>query len=430
MSSCTLEDTALSTADSLRQYMDIPIGDDIDDALQIWHDGRDSATAATVEVDLENQLILRWTDSGGADSHTFDLTDAAQDTMGELVTEINTNANTPAWSAIIKCPSDRVSADLVVLNEVNALLQAEAKTLEYVDNCDLVSLINIASDRVFRYTDRYIKAAEHSQFVKVRHDGRILVKHYPLIEVRRVAPGRRGVLKVKNTGSVSTDVSALVSLTGTSLVLKRVGGALAANTDTIDLATEETLTAVVAAIIAAGNGWTASLLDDTFGDMPSSYLLASGALEAYQTDAQLNAAAAASTGYEVDWDAGLISIREGNGRFGSDLLRWSRPDAWVGGGADPVGDSMFSSHPTFGYNASPVEWFVEYRGGYETVPCEIEWITNETARQLRLLKDVNPSLESENLGDLEKKFRSGTDIDSGLASSLRDKLAHWANRWF
>jgi len=430
MSSCTLDATALSTADSLRQYLDIPIGDDLDDALQVWHDGRNVATLATVEVNLNKELILKWDDAGGSTTHTIDLTDTDSDTMGEVVTEINTHVDTPAWNAILKCPSDRASADLVVLNAVDALTQSNAKTLEYVDNCELVSLINIASDRIFRYINRYIKAAEHTEFVNVRHDGKIIVKHYPLIQVRRVAQGRRGVVKVKNTGSVSTDISALVSLTGTSLVLKRVGGSPAPSDVTVDLSTEDTLTKVVNAIAAAGNGWTASLSDSTLGGMPSSWLIASGALYAYKTEVELDAAEQSSSGYTVDWDSGLIEVASGGGRFGGSILGQSSRDIFSGGGGGAASDSMYSSHPTFAYNAAPVEWFVEYRGGYETVPCEIEWICNEIARELRLLKNVNVTLEEEELGDLRKKFRSGSDIDSGLRSSLRDKLAHWANRWF
>lgn len=81
-------------------------------AMSIYHDKSDSATAATVEV-TATTMVLIVTDGANAGTTTYTFSDAASNTVGELVTAIN--ALDKGWVAELLDESARDSATLEVL---------------------------------------------------------------------------------------------------------------------------------------------------------------------------------------------------------------------------------------------------------------------------------------------------------------------------
>jgi hypothetical protein len=93
----------------------------------------------------------------------------------------------------------------------------------------------------------------------------LILRQYPIISVSRVAVGRRNVIGVKNTARYST---ASVSVVSTGIALSKDGVA----DETITFAAYTTMSAVVSAINALGNGWVAELQGSDYGSFASTEL--------------------------------------------------------------------------------------------------------------------------------------------------------------
>jgi len=125
---------------------------------------------------------------------------------------------------------------------------------------DVEGLVSDYCRRVFEETSYRLERYDSS-------GGSIInLNNYPITAVDRVAVWIIGVMKVRNTNSTST---ATVSVTTTGLRLVLDGTA-----DTsVTFASNTTVTAVVAAINALGNGWEAEILSSVYGSVKSTELI-------------------------------------------------------------------------------------------------------------------------------------------------------------
>ena len=90
MAACTIDTYALLSLDDAKSYLGLTDDELQEDAFTIYNDESDSATAATVQL-LNNTLTLVVTTGANAGPATYDLTAAANDTLGELTAAIITN---------------------------------------------------------------------------------------------------------------------------------------------------------------------------------------------------------------------------------------------------------------------------------------------------------------------------------------------------
>lgn len=94
----------------------------------------------------------------------------------------------------------------------------------------------------------------------------LYLKNYPVTALIRLAIGRLNVIQVYNTAEYST---ASVSITSTGIVVEKNG----TSDSTVLFATYDTMTKVVAAIIALSSGWYAALSNSDYGSYASTELI-------------------------------------------------------------------------------------------------------------------------------------------------------------
>lgn len=146
--------------------------------------------------------------------------------------------------------------------------QTITSDIESGDPSQVVSSIKDSSEKfISEYCNRVF---EETSYRLERYDGPrrsiLQLKNYPITAVDRVAINTLDVISVKNTNTTST---ATVSVTTTGLRLVLDGTADA----TITFAANATMSAIVAAINALGNGWTASLSSSIYGSFKSNELI-------------------------------------------------------------------------------------------------------------------------------------------------------------
>ena len=132
------------------------------------------------------------------------------------------------------------------------------ETLTYLDEIGSNNEDRIQD--VLTETEKYVstfcrRTFESTSYSLERYNGKgykvINLKQYPVTVVDRVAVGTRNAIEIKNT---NTGSSASVSVNSTGLRLVLDGTA----DETVLFATYKTITTVVAAVNALGDGWSAS----------------------------------------------------------------------------------------------------------------------------------------------------------------------------
>lgn len=146
--------------------------------------------------------------------------------------------------------------------------------IDVTDNSE-DDVINAILTPVDKWVKEYCQRDfESTSYTKELYDGKgevyLFLKQYPIISVERLAVGTINGIKVHNASSDAT--RAVVTVNSTGLVLTITGGANAGS-DTLTFAANATLTLLVAAIIALGKNWTASVVTSSYAGHTSSELL-------------------------------------------------------------------------------------------------------------------------------------------------------------
>jgi hypothetical protein len=214
------------------------------------------------------------------------------------------------------------------------------------------------------------------------HHRAMWLPNYPITALRRCCVDRRDCLTIVNT---SPDAAyAVISASATALTLIVAGGASAGNSSLL-FAAYTTIATLAAAINALGSNWSATIPAGA-SPWPSREIrpvMSAGCLNAAYT---LDCAGSPVQDLEVDETSGRI---------------W-RQAGW------PQGKRNI---------------FVDYTGGFTTVPAEIEQICIEMVK--RLLDDIegDQNLKDQTFGGLTWHSKSiierGADLQSALALHRR-----------
>lgn len=139
-----------------------------------------------------------------------------------------------------------------------------------VEAGDPTQIVSSIKDEVEEFVSGYCnRTFESTAYRLERYDGGnqiINLYNYPVTAVDRVATFTLNVIRIMNSNDYST-ATVSVNTDGLRLVLDGTADT------TITFASNATMTAVVAAVNALGNGWTAELLSSTYANFKSTELI-------------------------------------------------------------------------------------------------------------------------------------------------------------
>ena len=130
--------------------------------------------------------------------------------------------------------------------------------------------ISAIQDGVEKFIKNYCRndfeETDYTEYYDGKGSAYLHLKHYPVINVTRLALGRRTAIRVKNTDAYT---SATISVNSTGLIMTKNG----VSDITVTFATYATMSAVVSAINALANGWSATIQSSSFSNFKSSELV-------------------------------------------------------------------------------------------------------------------------------------------------------------
>jgi hypothetical protein len=238
-------------------------------------------------------------------------------------------------------------ADLITLARAKYNIH---RTTTAAEDTTLTELIKACSSAIEKYCRRQFDSQEFDELYPGNPSQSLLLRHFPLTKVSRVAYDPTTVLTVKNTAA-STNQRATVRVTATGLELIRVASGTVTTDTTVTWAGNATLNAVASAVTALGNGWLGQV-KGSYGSWRSADLRDfQGHLNALNIEAPLKIHLQELTEYDIDDKRGWL-IRGSSPAFPGDNLSWSG-----------------------GHNY----WRVIYTAGWSTVPEDVqeacaEWV--------------------------------------------------------
>jgi hypothetical protein len=266
-------------------------------------------------------------------------------------------------------------------------LITRARALQNLNNLTPTSaegtLLDNLVSAVSRAVEAYCRRTFDEQSFDELYDGgpaeELLLRHYPVLRVERVAHTPSPVLRITNTAAGNQ--RATVRVTDTGLVLTRV----ASGTTTMNsraFADYVTLSALAAAVTALANGWSAAVVSGTDGARASADLRAlQGAFNAKDTDAELRLHIDELIAFDVDAERGCLR----------------RCDGWLGG---------------------PGSWRVIYDAGFAAVPDDVQEACAEWVAALFWQTKRDPGLAHENIPNLVARAPLG-DVPATVKVLLR-----------
>ena len=169
------------------------------------------------------------------------------------------------------------------------------------------SLIMAVSRGIERYLHRQIGPVGVDELVDGTGCSWMALKQFPLVSVERVATCPTVVMEVTNTSSANQ--RATVGVTETGLNLFRVASGVTATDLSVTFASNVTITALVNAVNALGNGWLAEVEGD-YGNWPSAELRPQGSYGAKDVRAGLVMHVEDVTSFEIDRERGWLWTEE------------------------------------------------------------------------------------------------------------------------
>lgn len=198
---------------------------------------------------------------------------------------------------------------------------------------------------------------------------RLLLRHFPIISVERVAFAPSTVLSITNTSA--SNQRATVKVTAAGLSMTRVASGVSSTDTSVTWAGNATLSAVATAVNALGNGWSASVADASFASRASADLRAiQGALNAKDVNAELKMHVSELAEFTINAEQGSL-----------------QGSSWAGG---------------CGY------WRVIYTAGYATVPADVQEACAQWVAALFWQTKRDPGLAQESIPGAVSRSPVGT----------------------
>lgn len=257
---------------------------------------------------------------------------------------------------------------LVTLTTLKAFLGITTTT----DDAILEATIDRSSDYIRRYCARNFVAARYYEWKDTYGANRVTLRHNPVTNVRFVGVGGDNVVSVNS--SISTDAAATISVDDVHVHLFRVESNGQEHSTTINFSSQKT-TNDLAAQISATTGFTASALLN----VKTNYLRKLAGRDLKQQTCLLEAPTEGLTDYTVDYHRGII--------YGPTLSRYQGI-------------------------------LVDYTGGFDAVPYDIQQATIEMATRLYRGRKRDPGLASESLGGYSYSTRSVSEVDASTKMIL------------
>jgi hypothetical protein len=215
------------------------------------------------------------------------------------------------------------------------------------EDTTIASLVSACSKAIEKYCRREFVSAPFDELYDGTQVNELLLRHFPILSIARVAYGPTGVLRIINTAAANQ--RATVAVTATGLCLVRVASGVVTADTSITFAGNPTLAQVAAAVTALGNGWSATVPDPNYANWASADLRAvQGAVTCRNLAVDLLIHVSELTSYDMDAFTGTLY------RSPTFDPLWIFPyeqPTWIGGRN---------------------YWRVIYTAGYATVPDDVQ----------------------------------------------------------
>lgn len=268
-----------------------------------------------------------------------------------------------------------------------AALKAHLGITTSTDDALLEAAIDRATYAIEAYLDRKVVQRRIKEWTTADGGRALVLKNPPVSHVHFVGSGSRLALTVSSTNA--SDLSATVTVSDIRVTLTRVDSSGNETVTQVNFANHNTAAEIVSHINSTATGFLASLgtncVAERLNRIVGRDLKYAPCLLTFPDQAQFDVSA--------DLDKGILYI----GLNGY-------PTDW--GGNFPVG---------------PISVFVDYDGGFETVPPDIVLACLQMAGAFYAQRGRDTSLASESFGDYSYSIRSGTEMDS----ETRRLLAPW-----
>lgn len=255
---------------------------------------------------------------------------------------------------------------------------ANVKTFLHIsgsgDDALLESLIDRVSDKIERYCSRRFKAENYVQWLNGNREDVLQIRHYPIIYVDAVAIGSTDCMSVSYSGSELTATAGVhFDADGGTGSMRLVSAATGETTKAFS--SFATVGALVTDINDNVADWTAS----TLTDVPTADIRPMGGRDAKSDVVYFEFADCYDSNYTVDFNRGQIHYRPPRGH--ANVL-------------------------------------VKYRGGYETVPDDVEQLCIEMVGEAYHKGKKGMAVTSESLGDYSYTLAGEVAIDEARARRL------------
>lgn len=400
---------ALSTVDKLLSFMGGQILPE-EDLFRVYHDGTGGATSATVQVFATQVQLV--TNLG-----TSNVTFAANPTITDVVAAINALGGNRWVATAISGRGVANSSDLSVVSATSAYLIAAEQHLIGRNVLSYEQAVNAATEMIERFCGRRFALTTHEH--KVSGSGRreLSLREHPISAVARVSSGFREYLSVLNS---STDATQATGQTIATALHLTVTGGVNASSSSLLFTTNVTIGALITAINALGNGWTATLSSGSNNAFLTADLFEHDPRSALNRALTLRAGEETINNFEVDKDAGV-------------LLMSSGPDATRFSGATAFGFygriTPFELRPITARGSGPLwregflNYFVRYTAGFSTIPADLEFFCNQVAANLLRAGKRDTALGAESLDG----YSYSTKGEPPLTEEIRKGLFSYKN---
>ena len=258
------------------------------------------------------------------------------------------------------------------------------------DTEELILRINGACSFIERYCNRRFAKANYSEIQTVKQSGSIILDNAPVSSINRVAYSNGGWFNVANATAWSPNYSTGV---GFITLSQYVSGVL--TSQTFEYTDYPMISQLASAINVYGQGWNAWV---TSGNTP--------------------------TGFPNDQlpSSDIVAYQNGTANLYTSVLMWQPYESLL---APAIWPTTEYYSPSYDVSSGILDWFfprgirlrLDYTGGFNPIPPEIEYVT------ARLVLEASRK-KSESLGDYSFSME---DISS-LPNSDKRILGYYRNR--
>jgi hypothetical protein len=275
--------------------------------------------------------------------------------------------------------------DLITLER--ALMDPTLAALNTSNSSALPPLITAASRAIERACKRIFAAQDYTLFLTAgpRPCDWIALPNFPVLSISRIATKPQPAIAIVNSDATDNQ-RATVATTSSALQLTVVSSG-ASSTVNVAYGSYATLAAMAGAVSAIGSGWSASA-NAAYANFPSADLRPlQGALPALNAPAWLeiyteDLAAWAGVADVWDWASG--------GSVGCGWQLDADAGLLVGRFADPM--------------AGPVSLRCDYRGGFETIPEDIQQAATRLAALIQEDEQRDSTVMMQTVGPYTQKY--------------------------